>query len=706
MAACLISLALPQWLWQNLRCQIAAGRIRAHSRLSVGLLFPRRGSWFPPGQAGGRTDDIDADAGGGIVSHRRFLVSAAGGRASTEGDKAEGQRAKYFHRSFLIVDNPTVHANLEKLVSQHCHLRLRYLRKQLTLFWLLLLLALLTLLAVYHSVEQSASEGLKRDAYSQLARLRSQLESTLDHHAYLPELLAAGHEVQHFLLSTTPDPTQLAELNQYLSSVNTIAGTADVYLMRADGLTVAASNWNKRSTFIGENFAFRPYFQQAVLGKTSRYYALGTTSGERGYYFAAPVLGKTGAVLGVVTVKVGVDTLEMELAQRNMDFIITDPDGIVFMSHPDRWRYHALQALPAAKLAELRDNRRYADQAITPLPDLALQPQQLEQQASEKGVQYFVLHHDMMQAAGWHIYLLVNRGGVTHAATVAVLLAATLLVLSALLIYLLWKNQRQRREYEQHAREELEAKVDERTRELRHTQEELVQAAKMAALGQLSAGINHELNNPLTAIRAYADNAMQFLDIGKPDIARNNLTEIVSLTERMAAITRQLKTFSRKSAGQIETCDLHRALDSALSIVQPKLAQTHVELEQRRAEQTRYVQADLVWLEQILVNLLSNAVEAVQEQAEQRIWIAVQQADGQVCVSVRDNGAGISEQAMPHVFEAFFTTKIIGKGLGLGLSISYRLAKDMHGHLAVRNAPQGGAVFTLSLQQAADGGQQ
>jgi two-component system C4-dicarboxylate transport sensor histidine kinase DctB len=575
-----------------------------------------------------------------------------------------------------------------------------------TWFWLLLLFTIITLLTVYHSVQQSAADGLKREAYSQLARLRSQLESALDRHAYLPELLAANREVQDFLQTSPADATKLAHLNQYLEQANTIAGTADIYLMRADGLTITASNWNKPFTFIGKNFAFRPYFQQAIQGKTSRYYALGTTSGERGYYFAAPVHTTQGTVLGVVAVKVGVETLESGLAQRNMDFIVTDPDGIVFMSNPERWRYHALQALPADKLAQLRDSRRYADTVITPLPDLSIQPNLLEQQVNEDDTPYLVLHNDMMDAAGWHLYLLVDRGSVSRTALLAVLFAAILLTLSSLLIYLLWKNQRQRREYEQHIREELEAKVEKRTRELRYTQEELVQAAKMAALGQLSAGINHELNNPLTAIRAYADNAAQFLDIGKPDIARNNLTEIVALTERMATITRQLKTFSRKSTGQMETCDLHRALDSALSIVQPKLAQTRVQLEQLRADHTRYVQADLVWLEQILVNLLSNAVEAVQEQDEQHIWITLQQADGQVCVSVRDNGAGISEQALPRVFEAFFTTKTVGKGLGLGLSISYRLAKDMHGHLAVRNAREGGAIFTLSLQQAADGGQQ
>ncbi len=567
---------------------------------------------------------------------------------------------------------------------------------------LLGLFSIITLLTVYHTVRQNAAESLERDAYNALTQLHSQLLGALESHAYLPALLASGHEVHDFL-ERAPATQSVEALNRYLEQANRIAETADIYLMQADGLTIAASNWRSPATFIGRNFAFRPYFQEAMQGKISRYYALGTTSGERGYYFSAPVKATDGTVSGVVVVKIAVDPLENLAKQRGMSFIVTDPDDVVFMSDRSAWHYRAVQPLTSAKLTALRESRRYGDRQITPLTELNLQPGKNGQHANDLTRNYLVLYQDMRETAGWQLYLLADWGRVTRTVSVAVILAGVMLLLSILLIYLLWKNQRQRRDYEQRTREELAAKVEERTRELRHTQEELVQAAKMAALGQLSAGINHELNNPLTAIRAYADNAVQFLDIGKHAIARENLCEIVGLTERMATITRQLKTFSRKSSGQMETCDLHRALDSALSIVQPKLSQSRVRLTQQRTDDTRYVQADLVWLEQILVNLISNAVEAVQEQHDQQVWITLQTTDTHISVSVRDNGMGISEAAMPHVFEAFFTTKTIGKGLGLGLSISYRLAKDMHGHLSVCNSPEGGAIFTLSLQPAIAG---
>lgn len=572
--------------------------------------------------------------------------------------------------------------------------------------WAALLFSVMTLLSVYYTVRQNAEKHLQRQTSSLMEQLLTQLDSVLERHNYLPGLLAENRAIQALLSNTSGQDQELPEyVNRTLAKANRTAGTAEIYLMDPDGMTIAASNWDQNNSFVGKNFSFRPYFKQAIQGRLGRYFALGTTSGERGYYFAAGVRDADGVLIGVIAVKVDVTPQETDWDRNLGDFIVADPDGVIFMSSNPRWQLHSLHPLSTTLQKKLLQSLRYADRKITPLPDgLRINPLLREQRVNDAHKDYLVQRTEK-PSVGWNVYMLTDRGSVTRTIALSLLLALLMLTLTWLLLYLLWKNHRQRREYEQRTLEELETKVEERTRELRQTQEELVQAAKMAALGQLSAGINHELNNPLTAIRAYADNAAQFLDIGKTDIARNNLTEIVSLTERMAAITRQLKTFSRKSAGQVETCDLHLALTSALSIVQPKLTQHHITLEQHCTEETRYVQADLVWLEQILVNLLSNAAEAVQDQEERLIRVSLQACEGQVCVSVHDNGDGISEEAMPHVFEAFFTTKTIGKGLGLGLSISYRLAREMHGNLNVRNAGEGGAVFTLTLQQANEGRQ-
>ncbi len=566
------------------------------------------------------------------------------------------------------------------------------------MFWLLLVCAGLVLVVVGYGVQQNAQARLTQTADEQMTRLVGTLETGLARHSYLAVVLAQEPALRAYL-AQEPGSLSTGALNEYLAQISALAGTLDVYLLDAKGTTVAASNWYKEHSFIGNNFAFRPYFKRALQGLLGRYYAVGTTSNERGYYFASAVHDSPGASIGVVTVKVDIAKVEQQWNDPQVEFLVTDPDGIVFMGSRPQWLFQTIKPLPTARAAVIRASLKYANHPLQALPDFRIEPLDAHYQQVWLPGGHYLLASRQMITEGWDVHVLVDWQSVSKAVNIAVSLTALLLGMMGLLVFLLWKYRSQRRRYEQAALEALETKVEERTRELRVTQEELVQAAKMAALGQLSAAINHELNNPLGAIRAYADNASQFLALGRLEMAGANLQEISALTERMAAITRQLKAFSRKSAGHIEACSLHRAVDSALLIVQAKLSQTDVVLQQVRDPALSTVQADRVWLEQILVNLLSNALEAVAEQGNGQIWLstALQQDKGLASITVQDNGSGISAADMPHVFEAFFTTKSIGKGLGLGLSISYRLAKDMHGELQVKNAAGGGAAFTLVL---------
>ncbi|TXH68712.1 MAG: sensor histidine kinase [Thiothrix sp.] len=572
-------------------------------------------------------------------------------------------------------------------------------RRQLskkTILGLFLLTAALVLASVYYVVSFSAQNRLQENSENYLTRLTGSLNAALSRHSYLPVLLAQEPFIQNYL-QDNPNPTKTAQLNQYLEKINEIAGTLDIYLMRPNGDTIAASNWRKEQSFIGKNFAFRPYFQQAIQDKLGRYYAVGTTSNERGYYFAALMTDSVGQALGVITVKVNVAETERFWKREPINFLVTDTEGIVFLASQEQWLFQTIKPLTELRRQAIRDVKRYLDYPLTPLTDFRVSSLQAPYQHVQLQGKNYLLAERTMEEAGWEVYVLLDWQEVTRPAWIALALACILWLLTSLLLLLLWKNQSQRRRYKQAAMEALESKVEERTRELRLAQEGLVQATKMAALGQLSAAINHELNNPLGAIRAYADNAKQFLERGHPDLAKANLQEISALTERMATITRQLKIFSRKSSGSINDCHLQMALDSAFLIVRPKLAQAKVILHDQRAADLEWVKADLVWLEQILVNLLSNAIDAAASQVSGQVWLTTQRVADKVSIQVRDNGAGIQEQDKPHLFEPFFTTKALGKGLGLGLSISYRLAKDMHGELLAENAPEGGAIFSLLL---------
>lgn len=552
---------------------------------------------------------------------------------------------------------------------------------------------------VYYSVSRSAQARLQENSGYYLTRLTGSLEAALARHSYLPVLLAQEPFIQDYL-QHKDGTISIADLNRYLERLNTIAGTLDIYLMLPNGETIAASNWAKEQSFIGRNFAFRPYFQQAIQGNLGRYYAVGTTSNERGYYFASIISNEDNPLLGVITVKVSVAETEAFWQSEPIEFLVTDSDGIVFLASQNQWLFHTLQPLTDLRRQAIRQVKRYLDEPLDSLANLRMQPLQAPYQQAWLDSKRYLLAERSMELEGWQVYVLLDWQAITRPAVIALALTTVLLLLTGLLMLLLWKNQSQRRRYEQAALGALETKVEERTRELRLAQGELVQAAKMAALGQLSAAINHELNNPLGAIRAYADNASQFLERGHPEIAKANLQEISGLTERMAAITRQLKIFSRKSSGSISDCHLQVALDSAFLIVRPKLSQMTVVLHDQRDASIQWVRADLVWLEQILVNLLSNALDATATQALGQVWLTTQRVDNKVSIQVRDNGAGIQEQDKPHLFEPFFTTKALGQGLGLGLSISYRLAKDMHGELLAGNSPEGGAIFSLLLPLA------
>lgn len=561
---------------------------------------------------------------------------------------------------------------------------------------LYLVVAALVISTVYYSVSFSAQTRLEESANNYLTRLTDSLDATLARHSYLPVLLAEEPIIQDYL-QQNPNSISTEQLNLYLERINKITGTLDIYLMLPSGITIAASNWAKEQSFIGKNFAFRPYFQQAIQGQLGRYYAVGTTSNERGYYFAALIHDKEKQALGVITVKVNVAEIEALWQSAPIHFLVTDPEGIIFLASKKTWLFQTIKPLTDLRRQAIREVKRYLDEKLKPLTDFRLA--ELNKPYKQVWLQgkHYLLAEQNMQDAGWEVYVLLDWQEITRPAFIASGLATLLWSLTSLLVLLLWKNQAQRRRYKQAVLEALESKVEERTRELRLAQEGLVQATKMAALGQLSAAINHELNNPLGAIRAYADNASQFLERGHPDIAKANLREISDLTERMATITRQLKIFSRKSSGSISDCHLQVALDSAFLIVRPKLAQTKVLLHDQRAQTIEWVRADLVWLEQILVNLLSNAIDAAAEQDHGEVWLSTERMGDKVRIQVRDNGAGIQEQDKPHLFEPFFTTKALGKGLGLGLSISYRLAKDMQGELLAENAPEGGAIFSLIL---------
>ena len=237
-----------------------------------------------------------------------------------------------------------------------------------TVLGFFLAIAALILLIVYYSVSYSAQTRLQESSQNYLTRLTGALDSALSRHSYLPVLLAQEPVIQDFL-KQKPDAIRTEQLNRYLERINKIAGTLDIYLMLPNGDTIAASNWAKEQSFIGKNFAFRPYFQQAIQGNLGRYYAVGTTSNERGYYFAALVSDEDEHSLGVITVKVNVAEIEAFWQSEPIDFLITDSEGIIFLASQKQWLFHTIKPLTELRRQAIHEVKRYLEQPLEPLPD-------------------------------------------------------------------------------------------------------------------------------------------------------------------------------------------------------------------------------------------------------------------------------------------------------------------------------------------------
>ncbi|MNQ12904.1 C4-dicarboxylate transport sensor protein DctB [compost metagenome] len=580
-----------------------------------------------------------------------------------------------------------------------------------TLVLLALLLASL-LWPIEHLATRYYRERVAEQSAQTLELYVANLRGTLRRYEALPHIMGDLPALRG-ALRAAEDADSVNAANQLLERVRRQSGADVIYLMNPAGLTLAASNWSEYDAFVGRNFAFRPYFREALAGRPAQFFGLGTTSGKRGYYFATAV--RDGhEVLGVLVVKVDLDHTETLLGSTPEQLLVTDAQGVVILTSRPEWRFRATRELSGAERAEIAANLPYPTQQPQPL---ALSDRDWLRQSQ------------LLAETGWTASILAPRSLVERPVqSVMAIAAATLLAILLLLAVLLQRRRHllERLALDARARQELEQRVAERTedlvalterlkqevlereqaqQELVRAQDEVVQAGKLSALGTMSASISHELNQPLAAIRSYADNAGVLLDHGRVDDARGNLKLISELTARMASIISHLKAFARRDRKAPESVALQPALDDALALLASQRRALQVELLRDLPDATLWVQAGETRLRQVLGNLLANAFDALSEKAPpRRLWISAQPlADGRISLSLRDNGPGFTAEALARAREPFFTTKTTARGLGLGLAICDTLTRALGGELLLANHPQGGALVTLNLLPADTG---
>lgn len=424
---------------------------------------------------------------------------------------------------------------------------------------------------------QQVEQRVRTDVTLRAAMLRSEL----DRHRSLPFVLADDAEVRAALRLGARTPQTAATfdaLSARLERLATHAGATTVYLIDASGKTIAASNWRTPASFVGVDYSFRPYFRDAMAEGTAEFFALGTVSHVPGLYLARRI-----DALGVIVVKVQFEVLEAQWHGADDESFVTDDYGVVLITSEPSWRFTATRPLSTSEQSLVMSSEHLglgAPLAAFPSFDSATH----------------VAAETPTSKSGWTVHILRDAGKELTAGRLSGLaiggLGGLLLSLGAMAAIAERARQRTMADRREAARAELERQVDSRTRELKDTnvrliqevderaraeasmhrlQDELVQANKLAVLGQISAGVAHEINQPLSAIRSYVDNTRAFLARADVRKANSNLDSIASLTDRIATITQELRTFSRKTSATPQPVPLEAAIGGALLLMSPRL---------------------------------------------------------------------------------------------------------------------------------------
>lgn len=550
---------------------------------------------------------------------------------------------------------------------------------------LLVLVAIGTVLITNRWLSERFTETTRNRAELRLALYSGNVLSELQRTSVVPLLLADDPAIRDALAKGS-----FADTTLRLIQVQGEIGVASILLLDADGRAVGATNRN----LLGSSHRAATYFVDAQRTKDTVFSAAPREGGGFDFTYSR-VVHADGRPIGVIVVAVDLAKHERAWSGLQDAVVVTDSTGVVLLATQPAWRGHMLgDALTSGDSGSAfgRALKGAADWAQNP-PDAYVSGEAVLR--TEARVPF----------RGWRMVTFTAYDSVRERVNGVIALEIMgFAILAALTFYMLsrkaWSqsisfqresaelrllNARLSREIAEREKVQKNLEVAELT---------LAQSSKLAALGEMSAAVSHELNQPLAAMKTYLAGARLLLQRKRPDEALSSFQRIDDLIERMGAITRQLKSYARKGGEAFEPVDLRNCLSSALAMMEPQLKLRVVRITRTLPRQAVMVRADRIRLEQVIINLLRNALDATKDVAEPQIDMLL--AIGETAtLTVRDNGHGISE--LDNVFEPFYTTKKPGEGVGLGLAISSGIVTDLGGRLTARNAEGGGAVFEMQL---------
>ena len=550
----------------------------------------------------------------------------------------------------------------------------------------LIAVAIIVVLVTNAWLTERFSDSTRNRAEVRLALYSGNLLSELQRNSVVPLLLGRDPELLRALEAGSFEGT-----SQRLILVQAEIGAASILLLDRDGRVVGATNRN----LLGGNQRASTTFVEAQRSRETVFTATPREGGAGTDFAYSRALIDSNRVAGVIVVSVDLQKYERSWAGLTDAVAVTDSEGRVILSTEPVWRGRTMEEALA-----MQDAPSAIGRALNATTDWTQDPPDA-----------YVRGQGVMKAEarvpfrGWRIQSFTAYDSVRE--QVNAVLALEIMgfaILLALTFYLLsrraWSQsvslQRESQELRRlNARLSREiARREQVQKDLAVAEATLAQSSKLAALGEMSAAVSHELNQPLAAMKTYLAGAKLLLQRRRPDEALASFQRIDDLIERMGAITRQLKSYARKGGEAFEPVDIRQCLSGALSMMEPQLKARVVRITRAVPRVPVMVLADRIRLEQVIINLLRNALDATKGQAEPRIDLALS-ADDAVHLTVQDNGHGITN--LESLFEPFYTTKKPGEGVGLGLAISSGIVTDLGGRLTARNAPGGGAVFEVTL---------
>ena len=587
------------------------------------------------------------------------------------------------------------------------------------LLFVVFVCAVISIYWVHYSVVEHHTNNLRLKASESLRIYQNNLNNELTRFSFLPYVVARDEQLIKWSFN------EPSKANEALENIVKASGTTILYILDNKGTTLASSNWRSDVSFVGKNYGFRPYFLDAMSGNNGYFFGIGTTSKLPGFFISTPVRNGENTIAVAVT-KIDLSTIEKSWKDSGETIFVTNEDGVVVLSSESEWKYHALLPLSQLQKEKIKKQKQFAGLKLDLLTG---QPQKNINNIDIDGTP-FLYETVSIDSANWKIHYLLPKTNITQltiitwakTGSIAMGLIAFLLLLR--LIQSRWRLKISRQESIdlRKLNDQLTIEIAQRheiEKELLIAQKDIKRTSKLAAMGQLSASIIHELGQPLSAMKNYIASAQ--LPPKKGETSANNeksiLPKLDALVIRMTKISKQLKFFMRINERELQIFDIKDSLHKALELLSSDLKKDGIKLTTNYEEKSFMVRAGKVRMEQVFTNLINNARFALHESEKKLITINIETADNETLafnllttteawkspvkkilkVIIKDTGKGMSEDTLQALFDPFYTTKPSGISLGLGLTISSNIIHEFNGTLTAMNNPDQGASFIITL---------